>query len=63
MNDLEKMKELVEQLNEASNAYYNGQAEILTDYEWDAKFDELKQLEEASGTILEDSPYHSCIGR
>ncbi len=56
MNDLEKMKELVEQLNEASNAYYNGQVEILTDYEWDAKFDELKQLEESSGTILENSP-------
>ena len=56
MNDLERMKQLVEQLNEASNAYYNGQAEILTDYEWDAKFDELKKLEEATGTILEDSP-------
>lgn len=56
MDDLERMKQLVEQLNEASNAYYNGQAEILTDYEWDAKFDELKKLEEATGTILEDSP-------
>lgn len=56
MNDLERMKELVEQLNEASAAYYNGQAEILTDYEWDAKFDELKKLEEATGTILENSP-------
>ncbi len=56
MNDLERMKQLVEQLNEASNAYYNGQAEILTDYEWDAKFDELKKLEEASGTVLENSP-------
>ena len=56
MNDLERMRQLVEQLNEASNAYYNGQAEILTDYEWDAKFDELKKLEEATGTILEDSP-------
>ncbi len=56
MNELERMKELVEQLNEASAAYYNGQAEILTDYEWDAKFDELKKLEEITGTILENSP-------
>ncbi len=56
MNELERMKELVEQLNTASEAYYNGQAEILTDYEWDAKFDELKQLEETTGTILENSP-------
>lgn len=56
MNDLERMKELVEQLNEASEAYYNGQSEILTDYEWDAKFDKLKKLEESTGTILENSP-------
>ena len=51
-----KMRELVDELNNASNAYYNGQGEILTDYEWDAKFDELKKLEESTGTILEDSP-------
>lgn len=51
-----KMRELVDELNKASNAYYNGQGEILTDYEWDAKFDELKKLEESTGTILEDSP-------
>ena len=31
------MRSLVEQLNQASDAYYNGKGELLTDYEWDAK--------------------------
>lgn len=50
------MRTLVDELNHASNAYYNGQAEEMTDYEWDAKFDELKKLEAETGTVLEDSP-------
>ena len=50
------MKSLVEQLNQASDAYYNGQGELLTDYEWDAKFDQLKKLEEETGETLPDSP-------
>ena len=54
--ELQKMKELVARLNEASEAYYNGRAELMSDYQWDAMFDELKKLEEKTGTILEDSP-------
>ena len=38
------MRELVDKLNEASNTYYNGQNEIMSDHEWDAAFDELKHL-------------------
>lgn len=53
---LTQMRTLVDTLNHASNAYYNGQAEEMTDYEWDAKFDELKKLEAETGTVLEDSP-------
>ena len=51
-----RMQQLVNELNEASDAYYNGQAERMTDYEWDARFDELKRLEEETGTTLPDSP-------
>ena len=51
-----EMQELIRQLNEASDAYYNGLPERMTDYEWDAKFDRLKQLEEETGEILPDSP-------
>ena len=50
------MQQLVDLLNRASDAYYNGRQELMTDYEWDAKFDELKRLEEETGQILEDSP-------
>ena len=47
---------MVNQLNQASDVYYNGKGEILTDYEWDALFDQLKKLEEETGEILPDSP-------
>lgn len=51
-----QMKSLVERLNQASNSYYNGKGELMTDYEWDALFDQLKRLEEETGEILPDSP-------
>lgn len=55
-NTFDRMQQLVEELNQASEAYYNGKPELMTDYEWDARFDELKQLEEETGEILPDSP-------
>jgi DNA ligase (NAD+) len=51
-----RMEQLVSELNEASNAYYNGRPELITDYEWDQRFDELKRLEAETGTTLPDSP-------
>ena len=51
-----RMQQLVRELNEASEAYYNGLGERMTDYEWDALFDELRQLEQETGTTLPDSP-------
>lgn len=50
------MYEIVEKLNEASKAYYNGQDEIMSNREWDSLFDELKRMEAESGIILPDSP-------
>lgn len=50
------MQELVRRLNEASDAYYNGRSEIMTDYEWNTLFDELVELEVESGMTLPDSP-------
>ena len=55
-NSILRMQQLIRELNEASEAYYNGQAERMTDYEWDARFDELRRLEQATGTTLPDSP-------
>lgn len=51
-----QMKSLVERLNQASDSYYNGKGELMTDYEWDALFDQLKRLEEETGEIQPDSP-------
>ena len=53
---MKKMRELVDRLNHASEAYYNGLAEVMTDFEWDALFDELKALEAETGIVLPDSP-------
>lgn len=52
---LERINELVEQLNNASEAYYDG-LPIMTDREFDDLFDELKRLEAETGKILPDSP-------
>ena len=56
MNQRERMEELVQKLNEASAAYYNGQDEIMSNFQWDALFDELTQLEQETGIILANSP-------
>ncbi len=53
---ISRMQQLVRELNEASDAYYNGRGERMTNYEWDARFDELKRLEQETGTTLPDSP-------
>lgn len=50
------METLVDELNRASDAYYNGESELMSDFEWDSRFDQLKQLEEETGTVLADSP-------
>ena len=52
----QQMRQFVERLNAASDAYYNGRPELMTDYEWDALFDRLRQLEEETGETLPDSP-------
>lgn len=54
-----KMQEMISRLNEASEAYYGGRDEIMSNYEWDALFDELLRLEEESGIVLPGSPTHS----
>ena len=48
---LELMRQMVAQLNQAADAYYDGKAEQMTDYEWDALFDRLKKLEEETGVV------------
>ena len=56
MKQLERMKELITILNEASKAYYAQDREIMSNYEYDALYDELVQLEKETGMVFSDSP-------
>ena len=53
---LKEMRELIEQLNLASKAYYQEAREIMSNYEYDALYDRLVALEKETGTVLADSP-------
>ena len=56
MTSLDRMKELVAILQEASKAYYANDREIMSNFEYDKLYDELVKLEEETGTILAGSP-------
>lgn len=51
-----RMKELVDLLNRAGRAYYQEADEIMSNYEYDALYDELARLEQETGTTLASSP-------
>ncbi|MDY4078518.1 MAG: NAD-dependent DNA ligase LigA, partial [Clostridium sp.] len=49
----------VEELNKASEAYYNTGQPIMSDYEFDKKLEELRQWEEETGIVLANSPTYN----
>ena len=51
-----RMKELTEILNRASEAYYNKDTEIMSNFEYDKLYDELSELEKRTGIVLAGSP-------
>ena len=51
-----RQRELTERLNAASRAYYQEAREIMSNYEYDALYDELTALERETGTTLAGSP-------
>ena len=53
---IDRMKELVDKLNEASRVYYQGKDEIMSNIEYDKLYDELQTLEEETGTVMNNSP-------
>ena len=55
-NKIKRMKELIGILNQASYAYYAKDTEIMSNYEYDALYDELMALEEETGMVLSNSP-------
>lgn len=55
-NDLQRMRELIDKLNEASRRYYDQNESDISDDEWDAMYAELRGLEEKTGERMADSP-------
>ena len=56
MDKSERIKELVELLNRAGEAYYQKAEEIMSNLEYDRLYDELSELEKETGIILSNSP-------
>ena len=55
-NKMDRMKELVNVLSKASEAYYAKDEEIISNYEYDKLYDELVMLEKELGITLSNSP-------
>jgi DNA ligase (NAD+) len=56
MNKMDRVKELVDKLNEYAMHYYTYDSPKVSDKEYDALYDELVILESETGKILEYSP-------
>lgn len=59
MDKVKRIKELVEQLNEYRDAYYNEARSDVSDAEYDRLFDELSELENETGVVYTNSPTQS----
>ncbi len=53
---IDRIKELVELLNKAGKSYYSEGRELMSNYEYDALYDELGMLEKETGYVLSNSP-------
>lgn len=60
--NLERMRELIRILNKADIAYYRDDNPIMTDFDYDKLFDELKGLERDTKLILSNSPTQKVSG-
>ena len=56
MNKIDRIKELTELLNKASDSYYNTGDTIMEDYEFDTLLEELRSLEQETGFVMATSP-------
>ena len=56
MDELEKMRLLIDKLNDLAYKYYVLDAPVVSDKEYDALYDELVALEKSTGVTLDNSP-------
>lgn len=59
MITVDEAKELVQQLNRYSDAYYNRQESLISDEEYDKLYDQLAEFEKTTGIQFANSPLHS----
>ncbi|MBQ8162116.1 MAG: NAD-dependent DNA ligase LigA [Clostridia bacterium] len=59
---LREMEQLVRELNETAHAYYDLDAPVISDKQWDEMYDRLRRMEEETGVRLPDSPTHRVGG-
>lgn len=62
MDKIKRMKELIHDLNMASDSYYGSGTTLMSDAEFDSKLLELKQLEEEANTVFPNSPVNRVGG-
>jgi len=62
MDKLQRMKELISTLNEWARLYYEEDAPVVSDAEYDKLYDELRSLEQEEGYSLPSSPTHRVGG-
>ena len=62
MDKLQRMQELVATLNEWARLYYEEDAPVVSDAEYDKLYDELRALESEEGFSLPTSPTHRVGG-
>lgn len=59
---MDKMRELVNSLNEANIKYYQENKSIISDFEYDKMIEKLKNMEEKTGIVLSNSPTQKVGG-
>lgn len=55
-NRVLRIKELITEIGRADEAYYRDDAPVMTDREYDALIDELRELERITGIVFANSP-------
>ena len=56
MENVSRMIELISRLNQAAKVYYQGQGEVMSNFEYDKLYDELLALEKETGFTMNYSP-------
>lgn len=60
---IQRIKQLVEKLNAASDAYYLYDNPIMSDHVYDEMMDKLEFFEKQTGYVLSNSPLHKVQGK